>query len=213
MLQRGRPGTAEELGNALGVSRRTVLQDLALLRRVGIVYWFDRASQTYLMEQGDPFEAFSFSDEEAMAVMLVTENMQDISFVPNPAAAVSAGRKLEGVVPRSQRERIAPGLSKLRICNAPDPDRLGQEQSLSALRDAAVNRRKIEVLYAQEDGNAARRLMLHPYFLTFQSDQWHLVGFDPERQQVGSYRVSQFTEVDCCRSSFFEAPLALETVV
>ena len=212
MLRAGRPCTVAELGIRLGVSRRTALRDLAILRRVGIVYWFDRASQAYRLEQGNPLDSISFSEEEAVAVILVTEHMQDISFVPNPAAAASAGLKLENVVPRRQRDRISPILDKLRICKASDTNGRVQEQTLAALQEAAMIRCKIEIEYRRESGEPSRRFLLHPYFLTFEGEQWHLFALDPECLQVGSYRVSRITKVECCRSTFFEAPLALDTV-
>lgn len=212
MLRSGRPCTVEELGIRLGISRRSALRDLAILRSVGIVYWFDRASQAYRLEQGDPLDSLSFSEEEAVAVVLVTEHMQDISFLPNPAAAASAGLKLENVVPRRQRDRISSVLDKLRIRKAGDTNGRAQEQTLAALQEAAMIRCKIEIEYCPESGDASRRLLLHPYLLIFEGEQWHLFALDPERLQVGSYRVSRIMKVECCRSTFFEAPLALDSV-
>ncbi len=72
-------------------------------------------------------------------------------------------------------------------------------------------RRKVEIEYCRETGNTRRQFLLHPYFLTFESEHWHLFALDPETQQVGSYRVSRIAKVECCQSTFFEAPLAMES--
>ncbi len=210
MLQAGPPYTVEELGIRLGTSRRTTLRDLAILRRVGIVYAYDRASRAYRLERSEPLDSLSFSDEEAVALILVAENMGGISFVPNAAAAASVGLTLKNIVPRSRRDRLSPVLDKLRICRAKDGNGRAREQILATLHEAAMIRCKVEIEYCSESGDASRRLLLHPYFLTFESGQWHLSALDSECQQVGSYRLSRIKKVECCRSTFFEAPLARE---
>lgn len=209
VLRAGRSCTVAELSIRMGVSRRTTLRDLAILRRVGILAEFDRETRSYRLEQGELIDSLSFSGEEAVAVMLVAENMHDIAFLPNSAAAASAGLKLERVLSSRQRDRISSELKTLRICSPPETRVRSPEQTLATLREAAMNRRKVEIEYDADNGDSSKHLLIHPYFLIFEADQWILVGFEPSCQQVGGYRVSRIAKANLFEDSFFEAPVGM----
>ena len=200
--------TVTDLAALMGVSRRTVFRDFDVLRNVGVDCKYSRESKQFCLRGKVRFSAHTFSDTEALAIMMVACHMDKVRFLPDREVARQAGKKLEHFVPLDQRTRLSGLLEKMRVSplgGAPNPP---TARTFAALQHAILSRYKITVSYRPGRNGREIRFELHPYYLAHTDGEWHLLALDAQSWQMGSYRVSQMMFVNCSNSHFPEAPVA-----
>lgn len=202
--------TVTELATLMDVSRRTVFRDFDVLRTAGIDCKYCRESKRFCLQGKVRFSAHTFSDSEALAVMMVALHMNKVPFLPDPEAAAQVGRKLQQVVPLDQRNRLSGLLEKMRVAAAARSADVPPAQTLAELQQAILNRQKVKVSYRPGQNGHASWFELHPYYLAYTDGEWHLLALDEETWQMGSYRISRMMFVSCKTSRFSEAPVVPE---
>lgn len=200
--------TVTDLAALMGVSRRTVFRDFDVLRNVGVDCKYSRESKQFCLRGKVRFSAHTFSDTEALAIMMVACHMDKVRFLPDREVAMRAGRKLEHFVPLDQRTRLSGLLEKMRVSPMGGAAEAPTAQTFAALQHAILSRYKITVSYRPGRNGREIRFELHPYYLAHTDGEWHLLALDAQSWQMGSYRVSQMMFVNCSSSHFPEAPVA-----
>ncbi|WP_406640000.1 helix-turn-helix transcriptional regulator [Amycolatopsis sp. WGS_07] len=186
LLQTAAGRSGRELSERLGVSARTIRNDVERLRDLGYPVEATRGNVGgYRLGSGGKLPPLLLDDEEAVAVTVGLRAAAGISGVDE--AGTRALAKLEQVLPA----RLRPTVDALRSTidrgpentgtDAPDP-----EVDAAVLQEVARAIRHVEWLrfdYADE------LRLVEPYRLLSWQRRWYLVARDPQDSSWATYRV------------------------
>jgi predicted DNA-binding transcriptional regulator YafY len=193
LLQTPREWTGAELGERLGVSPRTVRNDVDKLRELGYPVLATRgAAGGYRLGAGAAMPPLLLDDEEAVAVAVGLRTVATGAIAGIEEASLRALAKLEQVLPARLRTRVG-GLRSI-ITPVPfasaaptvDPD------VLTAVAAACRARERLRFSYLSHDGSASER-DAEPYQLVNWGRRWYLVAFDVGRGDWRTFRVDRIT--------------------
>jgi predicted DNA-binding transcriptional regulator YafY len=193
LLQTPREWTGAELGERLGVSPRTVRNDVDKLRELGYPVLATRgAAGGYRLGAGAAMPPLLLDDEEAIAVAVGLRTVATGAIAGIEEASLRALAKLEQVLPSRLRTRVG-GLRSI-ITPVPftsaapvvDPD------VLTAVAAACRARERLRFRYLSHDGSASDR-EAEPYQLVNWGRRWYLVAFDVGRGDWRTFRVDRIT--------------------
>ena len=193
LLQTPREWTGAELGERLGVSPRTVRNDVDKLRELGYPVLATRgAAGGYRLGAGAAMPPLLLDDEEAVAVAVGLRTVATGPIAGIEEASLRALAKLEQVLPSRLRTRVG-GLRSI-ITPVPfasagpvvDPD------VLTAVAAACRARERLRFSYLSHDGSASER-DAEPYQLVNWGRRWYLVAFDVGRGDWRTFRVDRIT--------------------
>jgi predicted DNA-binding transcriptional regulator YafY len=190
LLQTPRDWTGTELAGRLGVSPRTVRNDVDKLRELGYPVLATRGpSGGYRLGAGAAMPPLLLDDEEAVAVAVGLRTAAGGAVAGIEDAALRALAKLEQVLPsrlRSRVEMLQSVITPVPAVTAPlvDPD------VLTAIAAACRNRERLRFSYSSHDGTASER-EAEPYQLVNWGRRWYLVAFDIRRGDWRTFRVDR----------------------
>lgn len=195
LLRRGGQQTSEALAEALGVSRRTVLRDLATLRDRGFSIRGDggRGGGVSL----DPTTVLlstQLAADEVVALILSVELMNATPSMPFSALAESALRKIEGVLPVARVRELRRLLGRVLVGAATETSR-GAPGSvdpglLPAFERAFTARLTLRFDYTDRNGRRSARVV-EPQALFVRSPLWYVVAWDRRRDAARSFRMDR----------------------
>jgi predicted DNA-binding transcriptional regulator YafY len=193
LLQTPREWTGAELGERLGVSPRTVRNDVDKLRELGYPVLATRgAAGGYRLGAGAAMPPLLLDDEEAVAVAVGLRTVATGAIAGIEEASLRALAKLEQVLPSRLRTRVG-GLRSIitpvpfaSAAPAVDPD------VLTAVAAACRARERLRFSYLSHDGSASER-DAEPYQLVNWGRRWYLVAFDVGRGDWRTFRVDRIT--------------------
>ena len=207
ILIQGSPNlNARRLAELLEATERTIYRDLEVLGEAGIPVSFDPESGGYSIGKDFFLRPIDLTLEEAMATLLLADQIGAREQVPHLAAAGKAAEKLLAILPRPIAEmlnEVMPNVavSLARTSNEPTEDLYG------AMRDAIHRRRALECMYdspshkARDDGGVFR---FDPYALYFGQRAWYVIGLHHGRNEIRTLKLSRFT-----RHKSIERPYAI----
>ena len=193
LLQTPREWTGAELGERLGVSPRTVRNDVDKLRELGYPVLATRgAAGGYRLGAGAAMPPLLLDDEEAVAVAVGLRTATTGAIAGIEEASLRALAKLEQVLPSRLRTRVG-GLRSI-ITPVPfasagpvvDPD------VLTAVAAACRARERLRFGYLSHEGSVSDR-EAEPYQLVNWGRRWYLVAFDVGRGDWRTFRVDRIT--------------------
>ena len=192
LLQTPREWTGAELGARLGVSPRTVRNDVDKLRELGYPVLATRGpAGGYRLGAGAVMPPLLLDDEEAVAVAVGLRTAAGGAVAGIEEASLRALAKLEQVLPSRLRARVG-GLRSV-ITSVPgaggplvDPD------ALTAIAAACRVRERLRFWYESYDGSSSSR-EAEPYQLVNWGRRWYLVAFDVGRGDWRTFRVDRLT--------------------
>lgn len=188
-LQAKGQATAAEVADELEVSVRTARRDLEALSIAGVpVYSTAGKGGGWSLVGGARTDLTGLSAPEAQALMLMTGSAP--SATPELRAAV---RKVVQALPESFRAEAEAATDSVVV----DPSRWGHQRPadgepphLSALQDAVIKGRQIELGYRTPGKEPSTRLV-HPLGLIIKASVWYLVaGTDAGLRTFRASRVS-----------------------
>lgn len=193
LLQTPREWTGTELADRLGVTTRTVRNDVGRLRELGYPVNATRgAVGGYRLGAGAALPPLLLDDEEAVAVAIGLRTATVGSVAGIEESSLRALAKLEQVLPARLRRRINT-LQSYTVPVPPRPDRKGSQVSadvLTAITAAARDHERLRFDYRSHDGTASRR-DVEPYRLVNWGRRWYLVAWDTVRGDWRTYRVDR----------------------
>ncbi len=193
LLQTPREWTGSELADRLGVTTRTVRNDVGRLRDLGYPVNATRgAVGGYKLAAGANVPPLLLDDEEAVAVAVGLRTATVGSVAGIEESALRALAKLEQVLPDRLRRRINT-LQSYTVAVPPAPDRKGSRVSAEVLTTITVacrDRERLRFDYRSHDGTASRR-DVEPYRLVNWGRRWYLVAWDVQRDAWRTYRVDR----------------------
>ena len=192
LLQTPRDWTGTELAERLGVSARTVRNDVDKLRELGYPVLATRgAAGGYRLGAGAAMPPLLLDDEEAVAVAVGLRTAAGGAIAGIEDAALRALAKLEQVLPSRLRSRV--GTLQSVITPVPVPGApLVDPDVLTAIAAACRSRERLRFWYLSHDGTRSDR-EAEPYQLVNWGRRWYLVAFDVRRADWRTFRVDRIT--------------------
>ncbi|MEO3886087.1 WYL domain-containing protein [Nonomuraea sp. B5E05] len=190
LLQTPRDWSGPELAERLGVTARTVRNDVERLRGLGYpVHGIRGVTGGYRLGPGAQLPPLLLDDDEAVAVAVglrVGATQGAVTGIEE--AALRALTKLEQLLPSRLRHRV----NGLRAYLVPLPhagSRVGAD-TLTAIAAASRDHERLRFDYATHDGSAGRR-EVEPHRLAHSRGRWYLVGWDVAKSDWRTFRVDR----------------------
>ena len=189
LLQARRDWTGTELAARLGVTTRTVRNDVDRLRRLG--YPVDArpgVAGGYRLGAGGALPPLLLDDDEAVAVAIGLRTAASGSITGIEEASVRALGKLQQVLPARLRRRV----SAFQAYTLPMPSRGPQvdPETLTLIAGACRDHDRLRFDYRTHSGTAGRR-SVEPYRLVNDRQRWYLVAWDTDRDDWRTFRVDR----------------------
>jgi predicted DNA-binding transcriptional regulator YafY len=204
MLQARREWPGSELAARLGVTGRTIRNDIDRLRSLG--YPVDAArgpAGFYRLGIGAHLPPLLLDDEEAIAVAIGLRTATGIAGVAESSARAFV--KLDNVLPpqlRARVEAIASAVEQGPVNT--DSDAEDPEVDPAVLADVAEAIRRTEWLRFEYRDEAR---LVEPYRLVSWQRRWYLVGRDPASRAWGTYRLDWMSPRQPTRRPFTPDPM------
>jgi len=191
LLQMPREWPGSELAERLGVSGRTVRNDIERLRELGYPVDATRGSiGGYRLGAGAAMPPLLLDDEEAVAVAIGLRTAAEGTIAGIGETALRALAKLEQVLPARLRRRV----NALQTYTVPVPaDRPGPSvgsDTLMTLTAACRDHETLRFDYRDHAGASTLRIV-EPFRLVSWGRRWYLVAWDTGRKDWRTFRVDR----------------------
>lgn len=192
LLQTPRVWPGSELAERLGVSGRTVRNDIDRLRELGYPVEATRgATGGYRLGAGAAMPPLLLDDEEAVAVTVALRTAASQGAVPGAEeTSLRALAKLEEVLPSRLRRRVRTLQAYTVAVSADRPAPAVSADVLTALVSACRDQERLRFDYLDHAGSPTRRVV-EPYRAVNWGQRWYLVAWDVEREDWRPFRVDR----------------------
>jgi predicted DNA-binding transcriptional regulator YafY len=215
MLRRRADWTVAELAGELGVSRRTVLRDLGVLREAGFdLATFSGPGGGVRLNPTSIMVSSQLRTSEVIALILSVEIARAAGTVPFAAGAEHALAKIEQALPavraaelRTLRERILVGDPSVNARLADiDPN------LVEAFETAFTTTRLLAFTYRDQQGRRTNR-RVEPHGLLVRQPLWYVIAWDTDRNAARLFRADRISSPTVTDHTFVARPDALVTGV
>ncbi|MBV9448986.1 MAG: YafY family transcriptional regulator [Streptosporangiaceae bacterium] len=189
LLQARRDWTGTELASRLGVTTRTIRNDVERLRGLG--YPVDArpgVAGGYRLGAGGALPPLLLDDDEAVAVAIGLRTAASGSVAGIEETSIRALAKLQQVLPARLRHRVTAFGSYTLPMPAPGP-RVDPDV-LTVIAAACRDHERLRFDYQTHPGTASRR-SVEPYRLVNDRRRWYLVAWDLDRGDWRTFRVDR----------------------
>ncbi|MFE3452162.1 helix-turn-helix transcriptional regulator [Nonomuraea sp. NPDC059194] len=191
LLQAHREWPGPELADRLGVTTRTVRNDVERLRTLGYpVHATPGVAGGYRLGAGAALPPLLLDDEEAVAVAVGLGRAAGGGVAGIEESSVRALAKLEQVLPAKLRRRVS-ALNAYTV-QIPGAAPSVRPELLTTIANAARDHERLRFDYTGHDGAAGRR-EAEPYRLVHRRGRWYLVAWDVERRDWRTFRVDRIS--------------------
>jgi predicted DNA-binding transcriptional regulator YafY len=193
LLQTPRDWTGPQLAERLGVSNRTVRNDVERLRSLGYPVDATRgALGGYRLGAGAQLPPLLLDDEEAVAVAVGLRTAASGSISGIEETSLRALAKVEQVLPARLRRRVnALQTYVASVAAGADQPRV-DAKVLTELTAACRDHELVRFGY-EDRGKGASRRIAEPYGLVNWGRRWYLVAWDRDRADWRTFRVDRMT--------------------
>jgi predicted DNA-binding transcriptional regulator YafY len=196
-LLRGRDATAvSDLAAELGVSRRTLLRDLASLRARGMPISGEAGHGGGIRLEADRgLSAIHLSLDEVAALWLGARLSRAASDLPWSAASATALAKLLGSLPKAKARALRSLCSRVVVgCPASEAIRAqagsGPPELLRLFEQAFSGGRVLGFEYIDRERRQTQR-RVEPHGLLVQTPVWYVLAFDLEKREPRMFRMDR----------------------
>lgn len=205
-LQRSRMLRAEDLAAQFETSVRTIYRDIQALSEAGVPI-FGAPGQGYSLLEGYFLPPIGFTTEEAVALLMGTDFMDQRLDADFGSVAQSVRRKIEAVLPEPVRVESRRIRETMRLIHVDEPITGRKEKDYLAIaRRAVMNRRKLSFGYVKKiseaDGNRKSWRKVDPYGLALVRGYWVLIAHCNLRQELRHFRLSRMMELTLLEEGF-----------
>ncbi|MEU1387635.1 MULTISPECIES: YafY family protein [unclassified Nonomuraea] len=189
LLQARRDWTSTELATRLGVTTRTIRNDIGRLRALG--YPVDArpgVAGGYRLGSDGALPPLLLDDDEAVAVAIGLRTAASGSIAGIEETSMRALAKLQQVLPARLRHRV----SAFQAYALPMPSRGSQVDPdvLTVIASACRDHERLRFDYRAHSGAAGLR-SVEPYRLVHDRRRWYLVAWDVDRDAWRTFRVDR----------------------
>jgi predicted DNA-binding transcriptional regulator YafY len=189
LLQARRDWTSAELATRLGVTTRTIRNDIGRLRGLG--YPVDArpgVAGGYRLGTGGGMPPLLLDDDEAVAVAIGLRTAAGGSIAGIEETSVRALVKLLQVLPSRLRHRVSAFQSYAMPMPSPGPQ--VDPDVLTVIASACRDHERLRFDYRAHSGAASQR-SVEPYRLVNDRRRWYLVAWDSDRDDWRTFRVDR----------------------
>jgi predicted DNA-binding transcriptional regulator YafY len=189
LLETRRDWTGPQLAERLGVTTRTIRNDMERLRSLG--YPVDAtpgASGGYRLGAGAALPPLLLDDDEAVAVAIGLRTAASGAVAGIEHSSVRALAKLQPVLPSRLRRRI--GALAAAMVTLPGSGPSVDADTLTAIAGACRDHDRLRFDYHTHDG-AGRVRMTEPHRLVTSGRRWYLLAWDLDRGDWRTFRVDR----------------------
>src|SRR5437016_8160914 len=189
LLQARRDWTGTELATRLGVTARTIRNDVDRLRGLG--YPVDArpgVAGGYRLGAGGVLPPLLLDDDEAVAVAIGLRTAASGSIAGIEETSIRALAKLQQVLPSRLRHRVSAFQSYALAMPSRGP-RVDPDV-LTVIASACRDHERLRFDYRAHSGTASRRTV-EPYRLVNDRRRWYLVAWDTDRDAWRTFRVDR----------------------
>lgn len=189
LLQSRRDWSGPAIAAELGVSDRTVRNDMARLRELGYpVEAVPGRAGGYRLLAGASLPPLLLDDDEACAVAVGLRSAVNGDVGGMEEASVRALAKLEHVLPSRLRHRV--GRLAAAIVGVPSAEPSVSADVLTTIASALHDRERLRFDYTPHEGEASRR-DAEPHRLVHLGRRWYLLAWDVDRADWRTFRVDR----------------------
>ena len=200
-LQRRGQLRAEDLAETFERSPRTIYRDILALGEAGVPI-LAVPGHGYSLMEGYFLPPLSFTTEEAMMVLLGSDSMARNFDAQYRAAAESAVRKIESVLPERLREDVQYLQSNIRVIGRGTDGETKQHELLQTLRRALLDRHTIRFCYHARHSGGSLVREADPYGLAYVRNAWYLAAYCHLRQEIHPFRLDRMEKLEVLSSTF-----------
>jgi predicted DNA-binding transcriptional regulator YafY len=211
-LLQGRPlVTGRELGDRLGVDRRTVRRDVATLQRLGIPVEGERGvGGGYRLRPGYRLPPLMLTEDEATAVVLGLTAARRLA-LGDAEGTDGALAKIHRVLPDALRRRVEALEATLAFTGAAIAGEPPAGETVLLLADAIRRSRRVRVTYRSFEGERTQR-ELSPYGLVVHAGRWYLAAYDHTRSALRTFRVDRIRRAAVVDEDATAAPAGFDAL-
>jgi len=195
ILQAGRRYDIDALSRELNISRRTAFRDIRVLKDSGIVCQYDPDTESYIIDKSYYLPPINVTIEEGLALMLLTRKFVNRRMIPAVTAAVSAGMKIESVLPAEVRRFCGRLLDGVSVDWQQISDVDGITDAIGRIQHAIAAKRKLSVLYDSYYERREIKTIIHPYWLTFRRRGWYVIGRSEVHDEVRLFKIERIADL------------------
>lgn len=197
-LQQQRMMRAEDLAALFATSVRTIYRDTLALSKAGIPI-YGSPGRGYSLAAEEFLPPVSFTGEEAMALLLGSDWIEEQLDHGYRAAAQKLRSKVEAVLPLNMKRKVNRQRAGLRLAAVSHGLEEQAADTLSVLRSAIVTETSVHFRYDRltpyADGSSESVRTLDPYGLVFAAGAWSVIGHCHLRQDIRQFRVERISEL------------------
>jgi len=203
--------TGRELGDRLGVDRRTVRRDVAALQRLGIPVEGERGvGGGYRLRPGYRLPPLMLTEDEATAVVLGLTAARRLA-LGGADGADGALSKIHRVLPDTLRHRVEALEAALAFTGSAITGEAPAGETVLLLADAIRRGRRVRVSYRSFEGERTRR-ELSPYGLVVHSGRWYLAAHDDTRDALRTFRADRIERAAILETAAQPAPAGFDAL-
>jgi predicted DNA-binding transcriptional regulator YafY len=189
LLQARRDWTGAELADRLGVTTRTIRNDVNRVRRLGYpVQARPGVAGGYRLGAAVTLPPLLLGDEEAVAVAIGLRTVAAGSIAGIEETSVRALAKLQQVLPSRLRHRVSALHSHTLPMPSPGPQ--VDPDLLSTIANACRDHERLRFGYQAHSGTTSQR-WVEPYRLVNDRRRWYLAAWDLDRDAWRTFRVDR----------------------
>ena len=191
LLQLRRSWTGPELARRLGVSTRTIRNDIEKLRELDYpIAGAPGVAGGYRLGAGTALPPLLLDDDEAVAVAVGLRTAATTAVNGIEETSVRAAAKLEQVLPARIRARVRALESA--VVAVPGVRSRVAADVLTDIAGAIRSSERLRFDYVAFDGRPGRR-SVEPHRLVSRGGRWYLLGWDTDRFDWRTFRVDRMT--------------------
>jgi predicted DNA-binding transcriptional regulator YafY len=197
--------TGRELGQRLGVDRRTVRRDVTTLQRLGIPVEGERGvGGGYRLRPGYRLPPLMLTEDEATAVVLGLTAARRLALGDAHGTDGALG-KIHRVLPDTLRRRVEALEATLAFTGNAITGEPPAGETVLQLADAIRRGRRVRMSYRTFEGKRTRR-EVSPYGLVVHAGRWYLAAHDHGRSDLRTFRVDRIRGAKMIDTSAVRAP-------
>jgi len=197
--------TGRELGDRLGIDRRTVRRDVATLQRLGIPVEGERGvGGGYRLRPGYRLPPLMLTEDEATAVVLGLTAARRLA-LGDADGTDGALAKIHRVLPDALRRRVEALEATLAFTGHAITGEPPAGETVLLLAEAIRRGRRVRVTYRSYGGERTTR-ELSPYGLVVHAGRWYLAAHDHRRSALRTFRVDRIRGAGIGGASAVTAP-------
>lgn len=194
-----------DLARTFETSKRTIYRDIQALGEAGVPL-ISTPGRGYSLMEGYFLPPLSFSTDEATMLLLGSDFMAQNFDAQYRAAAQSASRKIEGVLPEKLREEVRYLQGSIRFIATTSQRTSEEPQMLQQLRRAIIERLTVRFRYHTrhtQEGKPEENLRdADPYGLVHFNSGWMLVAYCHLRQGIRNFRLNRMEDLHLLPTPF-----------